>query len=188
MGISSRQVAREESLKREASITHLNQSSSVASAFNAVEPIDQGRKPLSTASVGAVYRAWRQASPHRPGDADWADTAVTMLQLAGCLGGSSAANVDPLAPSGMEVLLSPVVSITRPPDPDPFAPVPLRTFIATTGRSAPVLCIGTLASRFSPLGLLPWHQNDWFLQFHAIASIRFTPPKRRSSSVQSSGT
>src|SRR5215471_13591116 len=37
----------------------------MASAFSAVEPIDQGRKPLSTAPVGAVYRAWRQASPHR---------------------------------------------------------------------------------------------------------------------------
>src|SRR5262245_47311470 len=42
-------------------------------------------------------------------------------------------------------------------------------------RSAPVLRIGTLASRFSALVLLPWHRSDWFLQFHAIACIRFTP-------------
>jgi len=38
-----------------------------------------------------------------------------------------------------------------------------------------VLCIGTLASRFWPLGLLPSHQSDWFLQFRATACIRFTP-------------
>ena len=50
------------------------------------------------------------------------------------------------------------------------------------------LCVGTLASRFSPLELLPCHQSDWFLQFRAKACIRFTPPPRRSSSAQSSGT
>jgi hypothetical protein len=55
-------------------------------------------------------------------------------------------------------------------------------------RSGPVLRIGTLASRLSPLGLLPWHRSDWFLQFHAIARIRFTPSLRRSPSAQSSGT
>jgi len=51
-----------------------------------------------------------------------------------------------------------------------------------------VLCIGTLALRFSPLELLPLHQSDWFLQFRATACIRFTPPLRRSPSAQSSGT
>jgi hypothetical protein len=50
-----------------------------------------------------------------------------------------------------------------------------------------VLCFGTLASRFAPLELLPWHQSDWFLQFRAKACIRFTPPLRRSPSAQSSG-
>src|SRR5204862_5338814 len=59
---------------------------------------------------------------------------------------------------------------------------------AITDRSAPVLCFGTLASRFSPLELLPWHQSDWFLQFRAKACIQFTPPLRRPSSAQSSGT
>ena len=51
-----------------------------------------------------------------------------------------------------------------------------------------MLRIGTLASRFWPFGLLPSHQNDWFLQFHATGCIRFTPPLRRSPSAQSSGT
>jgi hypothetical protein len=37
-----------------------------------------------------------------------------------------------------------------------------------------VLGLGTLASRLSPLGLLPFHQSDWFLQFRATACIRFT--------------
>src|SRR5207302_151529 len=71
---------------------------------------------------------------------------------------------------------------------DPFAPAPLRAFLALTSRSAPVLRIGTLASRFSPLGLLPSHQSDCFLQFRATACMRFTPPLRRSPSAQSSGT
>jgi hypothetical protein len=34
-----------------------------------------------------------------------------------------------------------------------------RAFIAPTDRSVPALCIGTLASRFSPLVLLPCHQS-----------------------------
>ena len=51
-----------------------------------------------------------------------------------------------------------------------------------------VRLVSTLASRLSPLGLLPWHQNDWFLQFRAKACIRFTPPLRRSPPTQSSGT
>jgi len=72
--------------------------------------------------------------------------------------------------------------------PDPFAPAPLRAFLAPTSRSAPVLRIGTLASRFWPFGLLPSRQNDWFLQFHVTACIRFSPPLRRSPSAQSSGT
>ena len=39
---------------------------------------------------------------------------------------------------------------------DPKAtPAPLRAFLAPTNRSVPVLCLGTLASRFSPLVLLP---------------------------------
>src|SRR5215469_10644728 len=54
-------------------------------------------------------------------------------------------------------------------------------------RSAPVLRVGTLASRFSSLGLLPWHQSDWFLQFRAKACIQVTPPLRRSPPAQSSG-
>src|ERR1700678_3674944 len=62
-----------------------------ASAFSAFEPSDQGRKPLSTASVGAVCRAWRQASPHRPGDPHGADSAVTTVQLARCFGGGHVA-------------------------------------------------------------------------------------------------
>ena len=51
-----------------------------------------------------------------------------------------------------------------------------------------MLRIGTLASRFWPFGLLPSRQNDWFLQFHVTACIRFSPPLRRSPSAQSSGT
>ncbi len=37
-----------------------------------------------------------------------------------------------------------------------------RTFIATTGRSAPVLRIGTLTLVGLPLGLLPLHRSDRF--------------------------
>ena len=68
--------------------------------------------------------------------------------------------------------------------PDPFAPAPLRAFFATTSRSAPVLRFGTLASRLWPLGLLPFHRSDWFLQFRATACIRFTPSLRRSPPAQ----
>src|SRR5439155_18101343 len=78
--------------------------------------------------------------------------------------------------------------LMQPPDPTPLLQPHYRAFLARTSRSAPVLRIGTLASRFWPLGLLPSHQSDWFLQFHAMACIRFTPPLRRSPSAQSSGT
>src|SRR6267378_3130167 len=88
----------------------------------------------------------------------------------------------------IEVLLFPVASVMRPLDPTPLLQPPLRAFIAPTSRSVPVLRIGTLASRFWPLGLLPSHQSPWFLQFHATACIRFTPPLRRSPSARSSGT
>src|SRR4051812_18554408 len=50
-------------------------------------------------------------------------------------------------------------------------------------RSAPVLRIGTLASWWSPLGLLPWHRSDRFPQFHMRARIRLAPPLRRSPSA-----
>ena len=59
----------------------------------------------------------------------------------------------------VDVILSPVVPQTRPPDPPPSLQPHYRAFIATTGRSAPVPCFGTLASRFWPLVLLPWHQE-----------------------------
>src|SRR5215471_11258034 len=64
----------------------------------------------------------------------------------------------------------------QPPDPTPLLQPHYRTFFARTSRSAPVLRIGTLVSRFWPLALLPSHRSDWFLQFRAIACIRFTPP------------
>ena len=86
------------------------------------------------------------------------------------------------------ILLFPVVSTIRPPDPIPLLQPHYRAFIALTDRSVPVLCIGTLASRFLPLALLPCHQRTGLLQFHAKACIRFTPPLRRSPSAQSSGT
>src|SRR5262245_42480130 len=86
------------------------------------------------------------------------------------------------------IILFPVVSTIRPPDPIPLLQPHYSAFIAPTDRSVPVLCFGTLASRCLPLVLLPWHQSAWFLQFHMRASIRFTPPVRRSPSVQSSGT
>src|ERR1700756_154218 len=86
------------------------------------------------------------------------------------------------------ILLFPVVSTIRPPDPIPLLQPHYRAFIALTDRSVPVLCIGTLASRFSPLALLPCHQRTGLLQFRVEACIRFTPPLRRSPSAQSSGT
>ena len=57
----------------------------------------------------------------------------------------------------LEVILFPVVSILQPSDPPPSLQPHYRAFIAPTGRSAPALGIGTLASRCSPLALLPWH-------------------------------
>jgi hypothetical protein len=47
----------------------------------------------------------------------------------------------------------------QPPDPTPLLQPHYRVFIARTSRSAPVLRIGTLASRFWPLVLLPCHQQ-----------------------------
>src|SRR5215208_6441566 len=67
--------------------------------------------------------------------------------------------------------------------PNPFAPAALPAFIARTGWSVPVLRIGTLASWWSPLGLLPWHRSDRFPQFHMRARIRLAPPIRRSPSA-----
>ena len=45
---------------------------------------------------------------------------------------------------------------------DPFAPRALPRFNATTGRSAPVPGIGTLALVAHPLGRLPSHPDDRF--------------------------
>src|SRR4051812_35800103 len=86
------------------------------------------------------------------------------------------------------VLLLPVVSRVQPPDPIPLLQSHYSAFIAPTDRSAPVLRIGTLASWWSPLGLLPWHRSDWFLQFRTRACVRVTPPLRRSPPAQSSGS
>src|SRR5438874_11713010 len=56
-------------------------------------------------------------------------------------------------------------------------------------RVGPPECSASVRSPrgFRRLGFLPSHQSDWFLQFHAIACIRFTPSLRRSPSAQSSG-
>ena len=59
----------------------------------------------------------------------------------------------------------------------------IPAFFARTGWSVPVLRIGTLASWWSPLGLLPWHRSDRFPQFHMRARIRLAPPLRRSPSA-----
>src|SRR6059058_4681678 len=67
--------------------------------------------------------------------------------------------------------------------PNPFAPAALPAFLARMGWSVPVLRIGTLASWWSPLGLLPWHRSDRFPQFHMRARIRLAPPIRRSPSA-----
>ena len=67
--------------------------------------------------------------------------------------------------------------------PNPFAPAALPAFLARTGWSVPVLRIGTLASWWSPLGLLPWHRSDRFPQFHMRARIKLAPPLRRSPSA-----
>src|SRR6516162_2425825 len=55
----------------------------------------------------------------------------------------------------IEIILFPVVSVMQPPDPTPLLQPHYRAFIAHTSRSAPVLRIGTLASQFWLLGLLP---------------------------------
>ena len=45
---------------------------------------------------------------------------------------------------------------------DPFAPRALPRFLTTTGRSAPVPGVGTLALVGHPLGHLPLHPDDRF--------------------------
>src|SRR6202042_928308 len=50
---------------------------------------------------------------------------------------------------------------------------PTRRSSDLTDRSAPVLRLGTLASRLSPLELLPCHRSDWFPQFRAKKSLRW---------------
>ena len=67
--------------------------------------------------------------------------------------------------------------------PNPFAPAAFPAFIARASWSVPVLRIGTLASWWSPLGLLPWHRSDRFPQFHMRARIRLAPLLRRSPSA-----
>jgi hypothetical protein len=57
------------------------------------------------------------------------------------------------------IFLFPVVSTIRLPDPIPSLQPHYRAFLTTTDRPAPVLRFGTLASRFSPLVLLPCHQS-----------------------------
>ena len=57
------------------------------------------------------------------------------------------------------IFLFPVVSTIRLPDPIPSLQPHYGAFIANTNRSAPMLCFGTLASRFSSLVLLPFHQS-----------------------------
>src|SRR6516164_9809694 len=56
----------------------------------------------------------------------------------------------------IEFILSPVVSVMQLPDPTPLLQPHYRAFLAPTSRSAPVLRLGTLASRFWPLALSPF--------------------------------
>src|ERR1700680_320804 len=59
----------------------------------------------------------------------------------------------------IRLFLVPILSTKRPPDPIPSLQPHYRAFITTANRSAPVLRLGTLASRFSPLVLLPCHRR-----------------------------
>ena len=56
-------------------------------------------------------------------------------------------------------------------------------------RVGPSQCSASVLSPrgFGHLGFLPSHRSDWFLQFRAIACIRFTPSPRRPPPAQSSG-
>ena len=72
---------------------------------------------------------------------------VPVIPILSILNGLSVARI--------EVLLFPVASVVRLPDPIPLLQPHYKAFIAPTDRSVPVLRIGTLASRFWPLGLLP---------------------------------
>ena len=58
-----------------------------------------------------------------------------------------------LSVARIEVLLLPVASLVRLPDPTPSRQPHYGAFLATTNRPVPVPHIGTLASRFTPLGL-----------------------------------
>jgi hypothetical protein len=61
---------------------------------------------------------------------------------------------------------------------------------STLLRIGPSQCSASVLSPrgYLPLELLPWHRNDWFLQFRAKACIRFTPPIRRSPPARSPGS
>src|SRR5580765_3349084 len=82
----------------------------------------------------------------------------------------------------------PVASLVRFPDPIPSLQLYYEPSLLL--RIGPSQCPASARSplRLLPLGFLPWHQSDWFLQFHATACIRFTPSLRRSPSAPSSGT
>ena len=71
-----------------------------------IEPVDQSREPLSASTARTLYRAWRQASSDRPGDADRADAAFTIRQLAGHFGCGAPRDNDALAPSRMGIVLA----------------------------------------------------------------------------------
>src|SRR6266849_4289258 len=93
-----------------------------------------------------------------------------------------------LSVAGIEVLLFPVASLMRPLDPTPS--LQLHYEPSSLLRVGPPQCSASVRSSrgFWPLGLLPSHRSDWFLQSRATACIRFTPSLRRSPSAQSSGT
>src|SRR6516164_135344 len=62
----------------------------------------------------------------------------------------------------IEVLLFPVASLMRPLDPTPSLQ-PHYEPSSLLGVGPPQCSVSVpLASRFSPLGLLPSHQSDWF--------------------------
>src|ERR1035441_1471231 len=88
----------------------------------------------------------------------------------------------------IEVLLLPVASLVRLPDPTPSLQPHYE--LSSLLRVGPPQCSASVRwpRGFRRLGFSPGHQSDWFLQFRATACIRFTPPLRRSPSAPSSGT
>jgi hypothetical protein len=73
----------------------------------------QSGEPISASTARPTCRTRRQAAANRSAHANLSGSTLTVLQLAGRLGGGTPRDDDPLASGGLEIVLAPEVS-TRP--------------------------------------------------------------------------